>query len=113
MIGYVYPISGTNSWTGVFNSVQQGGDITDLTSTMSDSNTVDLAFAAVLEVYNLTYCSQYPSSGTDTFGSIGLYVNGVFQSPSWTLSTPSEIPSCSMALSQSGKSVTMSWSTSP
>ena len=74
-----------------------GSYATGLTATSSYGQTFNWAFAAVMEVYNIAQCGDYPSSTRLSFYELGLY-NYKFDligSPKWTTNVASGLsPQC-------------------
>jgi hypothetical protein len=75
------------------------GHVTELTKSSSVGQTFNWAFGGALEVYYISKCADYPSNGSISFKSIGLY-NDKFvniASPGWTISNVSAglTPQCS------------------
>lgn len=72
---------------------------TQLTKSSSVGQTFNWAFGGVLEVYYISKCADYPSNGSISFKSIGLY-NDKFvniASPGWSITNLSKglTPQCS------------------
>ena len=89
----------------VVTSDLQNGKSSQLLMTSSFGQTFNWAFGGVLEVYNVTYCSNYPNNPNgfaggahSSFNEIGLYNDSLSQvSPVWakTLWAPGANPQCS------------------
>jgi hypothetical protein len=60
---------------------------TQLTKSSADGQTFNWAFGGVLEVYNISKCADYPSNGSISFKSIGLYNDKLVPigSPGWSI----------------------------
>jgi hypothetical protein len=93
--GNPYDIVATDTSTGAYSDLQ--------TCAYPQTNVY-----VTLEMYNLQQCSDYPSSGSTTFGSIKLVDNfGNILSPSWGTSYGNALPSCNYNIAYSSSSITL------
>jgi hypothetical protein len=73
---------------------------TSLVNSPSEGQTFNWAFGGVLEAYNVTQCSDYPSNGSLLFPSINLFdYNGNLVAQNWKGTVLGGSPSCSYAVS--------------
>jgi len=90
------------SWTITATDVNSGVS-SKLTTTGGKYAYKDVQ-GAVMEVYDTTACSQYPSNAGITFSSIEVRSGSTTLSPSWTTHLWDEDPSCGVTIDVSGGS---------
>jgi len=76
---------------------ETSGDFSQLVNTSSHRQTFDWAFAGVLEVYNITQCSNYPTNRSISFYDLKLFDDKYdnIANPSWTAAASSKLnPEC-------------------
>lgn len=86
------------SWDIVTKDVESG-NYSELLNSSSQGQTFNWAFAAALEVYNISRCGDYPSNGYTYFYGLGLfdYNFHAIASPGWSVTELSSglTPQCS------------------
>jgi hypothetical protein len=88
------------------------GKSTTLSKTSAQGQTFNWAFGGVLEVYNISACTNYPTSGSIVFSSIALYNDRfvAIANPGWSISvTPGLSPSCSYGGSKTPTQITLTF----
>jgi len=103
MLGVISPTcsSGSCSTWNVKTEDKTTGHTTTLSKTPNEGQKWNWAFGAVMEVYGVTKCSDYPNNKGLTF-TVSLYNNSLalISSPPWTKAPASGItPSCGFGLS--------------
>jgi hypothetical protein len=87
-----------SKWDIVIEDVTSGKS-TSLTNSPSEGQTFNWAFGGVLEAYNVTQCSDYPSNGSLLFPSINLFdYKGNIVTQDWKATVLGGSPSCSYAV---------------
>ena len=77
-------------------------------NTVSFGQTFDWSFGAVLEVYAVDHCAQYPASGSATFRNIAVTkVDGAAANITWPSGSATASPNCGYTYTASGSSVTL------
>jgi hypothetical protein len=88
-----------SKWDIVIEDVTSG-EATSLTNSPSEGQTFNWAFGGVLEAYNVTQCSDYPSNGSLLFPSINPFdYNGNLVTQDWKGTVLGGSPSCNYAVS--------------
>jgi hypothetical protein len=86
------------SWDIVTTDLESGKS-SQLLNSSSQEQTFNWAFAGALEVYNISQCGDYPSSGSISFYGVGLYDYKFVKiaSPQWSVANLSSglSPQCS------------------
>jgi hypothetical protein len=75
-----------STWNVTTEDVSAGKS-TKLTSTPSEGQTFNWAFAGALEVYNIAKCTDFPKGGSITFSSVSLYDDhfDLISNPGWSI----------------------------
>jgi hypothetical protein len=100
--GYMWQTCGAGrvscaSWD-ILTEDRTSGRYSELLNTSSQGQTFNWAFAAALEVYNISQCGDYPSNHSISFYDLGLfdYNYAYIANPSWTADASAGLsPGCS------------------
>lgn len=88
------------------------GKSTKLSSTPSEGQTFNWAFAGAVEVYNVVQCGDFPSNGSITYSNLALYDDKFVQisSPGWSISKGSGLsPQCGYGGTVAATKVTLKY----
>lgn len=90
------------------------GQTTTLSNSPSDGQTFDWAFGGALEVYNVSQCSNYPSSTSEPLTQVSLYDNNFTKitSPAWSNFVFGGLsPTCNYNVQSTASQVTLNYGT--
>jgi hypothetical protein len=89
------------------------GQSTVLGDTPSEGQTFNLAFAGVLEVYNVVQCTDYPPNGSLTYFNVALYDDNfnLISNPGWLQTVDiADTPQCEYGVPIAATQVTLDYS---